>query len=257
MKINIILPFSRIYALERVFNMLEALKRPKATSILITCDLSPQDYFAARNVFSKLEGYENVLIMHYQPPNKFNRKIHETETYIRRYRIADIHNNAKQHLLDGTHVFLIEDDGDLTPNTLNRLLKTAKTHPDFGAISGVQVSRHAKPFLGLWQTDNVVQPKNIWSVLPGESEEIDGAGMYALLLPQGLYGKHDFKPYGNILGPDYNLVNSIRKQGHKCYVNWGAKVAHVNKGDVINDRELWRATITRGINSWTWKYIQK
>lgn len=256
MKLNIILTLSRPYAIERLVSELQALIKPEGTSLLVMADLTAQDFVTARNAFNSINGFNEVLVQHYNPPSGFNRPILEYETIIRRKLIAAIHNEAKQYLWHGDYVLVVEDDDLIPKNSLNELLKTLKKNPDAAAITGWQISRHNKSFVGAYTLDNLDNPSSITSVLPVGANEIDACGLYFLLVKQDLYGKYTFKPYGNVLGPDVDFTVALRKQGYRVIVNWDAPIPHIDNktGEAIPIDKLWRATITKGSYAWNWQY---
>lgn len=256
MKFNIVLTLSREYAIERVLSDLEQLKKPKGTSLLVMADMPSNSFIQARNAFTDIKEFDEVLVQHYRPPSKFNREIKEYETVIRRQRISDIHNEAKQYLWDGDYILVIEDDDIIPPDSLTKLLETLEANPDAGAITGWQVSRHNKPFVGAYILDNLEKPLTVTSALPGEMDEIDACGLYFLLTRGELYGNHNFKPWGNVLGPDVDFTVNIRKQGYRILVNWDVPIPHFNKelNKAIPINKLWRSKITRGNYAWDWSY---
>ena len=259
MKLNIILTLSRPYAIERLVSELQALIKPEGTSLLVMADLTPQDFITARNAFNSIEGFDEMLVQHFRPPNKFGREIKEDEAVIRRVRISDIHNEAKQYLWHGDYVLVVEDDDIIPPDSLSKLLETLQSNPDAGAITGWQVSRHNFPFCGIWSIDNLERPSKISSVLPNETDEIDACGLYFMLVKQGLYGKHHFRPMSNFLGPDTEFGWQLRKAGHKILVNWDAPIPHINNktGEAVPINKLWRATTTKGSYAWGWQYEEE
>lgn len=250
--LTIVVLFSRPYALDRVISNLERLDKPDDTNLLFVCDTISDDFFEARNAVQKL-NFNNKLVVRYDVPTPYGRPFEEFETILRRQRIADIFNFSKYHLWDADNVLIIEDDSLYSPDALNKLIRLKKDS-SAGAVTGYQPSRHNRPFLGVWKTDNLDSPSKIWSLLPDEDSSIDGCGTYFMLVDFELFNNHRFKPYGNVLGPDYNFGNYIKKQGRKILVDWSNPIPHATLEGSIPMKDFYRANIEKGNFSWKWSY---
>lgn len=234
--ITIILPVSRPDYLKEVFSCLSELEKPKDTELLIVIDGDKKLEAEIDRHLDKLSFSVIRLISHTQSPAQ---TINE-----RRYRISDVHNQAK-YCISGKceYVFLIEDDTTFPPHALNSMLRAYEDDPLAGFVEGVELGRHNTPYIGAWQANSINDPTEIRSVMPGDISDltqvtnIDAGGLYCCLVRGDLYRKHHFEPYdkegANGLSCDVDLGLSLRRAGHTCYIDWSVQCEHLSdKGPI-------------------------
>jgi len=157
------------------------------------------------------------------------------------------------------YVFLIEDDGIMGPDALSRLLADHQAYPYAGFVEGVELGRWGIPMVGAWRTDDVYDPTKLESAMPGSGvEEIDAGGLYATLMRYDLSNKHEFKPWGDTLGPDFDMGIQLRQQGYKNFIDWSVAVEHCKPdGTSIHPRATSpvQMRFTREGNSWSGNVI--
>ncbi len=235
--VTIFMPISRDNWLETIFARLE----------LLECDR------ASVNLFCVVDGdfalYEKVA--NFVANSKFNtretlwfkskNKLKYYDYVMRRVRIADIHNKAKELMPKADLIFEIEDDTLIRTSALKKLLGTYMWYPQAGLVTGVQLGRHGIPSVGAYRFDDVYKPTVAKSAMPPTgtlqfmTEAIDAAGFYCYLTRYELFTDHEFKPFErNSFGPDVNYGIELRRQGYDNYINWEVTTIHktVNRGDI-------------------------
>jgi hypothetical protein len=252
--VTIVLPVSRKEHVDAIFARLELLECDRTrTNLLVVVDGPPDLFVLVRNKV-ELSKFEQRLCLHF-------KSTHELRYYdrpSRRLRISDVHNFAKQHIVDCDFVFGLEDDTIFPLTALEKLLKDYVLYPFAGAIEGVQLGRHGIRHVGGWKVDDPYDPKQVESVaFDSGVTELDAGGFYCFLTPREYYIKHEFKPFDvNELGPDVDYGLSLRRMGLQNYIDWDVKTIHKSKhGDVPpspdglrivrfrkNDKGRWRQT---------------
>lgn len=231
MKLTIILPISRDTYLRRLFASLEFMILPSDTSILSIVDGNTELYEKARNYVTMSKFNEKLCI--------YNKSQPSTTIISRRKRIAEIHNEMKQYLNNTELLFLAEDDTLYHPSTIRKLFDVYKDYPHAGLVSGVQVGRWGLKYLGLWEVDNVYDLTRISSSqLKQGIHEIDASGFYCMLTKKDTYMKHNFEPYEDVLGPDFNYGLSLRQQGYRNYVNFDVQCTHLTQKEDLKVTEV-------------------
>lgn len=225
---TIVLPISRKEYLMSVFNCLNHLLRPAETELLIITDGDEELEDAVQSLLDMIHFNRIQVINFGDGPG--------AEIKERRWRIAEIHNFAKQHIPEGTdRVFLIEDDTVFSQEALGQLTEVMnKTGAAF--VQGVEVGRWKTPYIGGWIADDLTDPKRIVSVKPGEGvQDIDAGGLYCALVDANEYLDHQFKPYEvdqemKGLGCDVNFGISLKRQGKAVLMNWDVQCGHYKDG---------------------------
>ncbi len=230
--ITIVIPISRKDYLDRLFESLDALViEGHEVNLLTYCDGDYSVFEKARNL-TMLSKFRDRLCVERRKgtPGSSNFKL-------RRQRIADIHNEIKGLINSTDYIFLIEDDTLVPANALIRLMKHYKDYPDAGVISGIQVGRWGFKMLGAWRVNQLQNPTKIYSIRKNTGiQDIDAAGFYCCLMKVGSYTSHDFKPYQDILGPDFDFGLSLRQRGKRNYVDHDIECIHMTKkGDITFD----------------------
>jgi hypothetical protein len=253
---KIILPVSREQHLLRVFASLEVLECDRErTGLLIYVDGDEALYEVAANLVDQSKFADRQCIQGDIPGPR-----REFSINTRRRRIALIHNVIHKLIKPCEYVFLIEDDGVLPADALSRLLADHQAHPYAGFVEGVELGRWGIPMVGAWRADDVYDPTKLESALPGSGvEEIDAGGLYATLMRYDLYRKNEFKPWGDILGPDFDMGIELRRLGHKNFIDWSVAVEHCKPdGTSIHRRSTnpVQMRFLREGSSWSGKVIE-
>ena len=225
MKITTILPISRKKYLDKIIeSLLSQTYQPD--NLIVIYDGVDSDYLEVRNKIVELPY--NVLFM-MSNNTGIAHTIHE-----RRQHIVNIHNQFREAIQDCDWIFSIEDDGVLTNNALELLLRTAYEEEynghRVGMVTGVELGRWGIPYVGAWKVDDVTNTTEITSLEnmtpKNEHQEIDACGLYCALINAEYYKKHHFFT-NNGLGPDVNLGLYLRQQGFKNYIDWEVPVTHL------------------------------
>lgn len=228
--VTIVLLVSREFFLQRIFANLETLECNAAeTNLLVYVDGDWNTFEKARNLTQESKFKERLCI--------YRRKGLPNVGSIRsrRNRIADIHTEIKEVIVNCDYIFLLEDDTLIPNNALKLLLKDYSENPYAGFVSGVELGRWGYTHIGAWKVDDVYDPKRITSIPNGQGTiEIDAAGFYCCLLKKDNYLKTDMQPFEDILGPDVNFGIKLRQGGFKNYVNYDIKCRHLTKRGDIN-----------------------
>lgn len=223
MIVNIFVPISREWFLERLFASLETLKCDREqTNLLVYVDGDSKLFVKARNFTAASKFKERLCIQ------GKNRAVSHYGIRQRRYRIAKIKNESKDLMKSGDFVFCVEDDTLVPPYALDRLLVDYSLHPHAGFIQGVQLGRWGIPYIGAWKVDDPYEPTHLTTVWPGEGlEEIDAGGFFCYLTTIDNYLSVNYEPYGeNLLGPDVHFGLELRKIGLTNYIDWSINTRH-------------------------------
>lgn len=226
--ITIVLPVSRKEYLMAIFNCLNHLLRPADTELLIVTDGDEELDRAIQSLLDMIHFSRIQVINFGDGPG--------AEIKQRRWRIAEIHNFAKQYIPEGTdQVFLIEDDTVFQAEALAQL-QHVMDETGAAFVQGVEVGRWKTPYIGGWFADDLMEPQKIVSVKPSEGvQEIDAGGLYCALVDANLYQDHQFKPYEvdqdmKGLGCDVNFGLWLKQTGHKVMMNWDVQCGHYKDG---------------------------
>lgn len=227
--ITIVVPISRSDYLARFFIRLEMLDCDSEKTNLLCYVDGPLELFQKVRNYTVNSKFKNKLCVYRKKGIASVSSVHR-----RRQRISDIHNEIKELINDCDYIFLTEDDTLFPMDTLKKLYKTALNKKYFGFISGVELGRWGYEHIGAWKLDNVYDPNQITSIKLGKGiEEIDAAGLYCCLTTKENYMKNFFKPFENILGPDFDFGINLRKQGLLNFIDHSIHCEHLNlKGSV-------------------------
>jgi hypothetical protein len=221
---TIILPISREQHLLKVFASLELLECDRErTSLVAFVDGEADLFLTARNLVEQSKFAERLCVQGDIPGER-----REFSINTRRRRIAAIQNTCRELIQPCDYVLLTEDDTVMATDTLSKLLSDHISHPHAGFVTGVQYGRWGINHLGLWAVDDPYEPREINSLMPGNGvEEVDAAGLYAMLMRYDLYSKHEFKPFGETLGPDVDAGIELRRLGYKNYADFNVWLDHL------------------------------
>jgi len=230
-RVTIILPVSRKEYIHQVFASLEMLECDRErTNLLVIVDGKPDLFVEARN-FCEGSKFDQKLCLEF----KSKHVLRHFDIPGRRMRISDIHNFAKQHIINCDYVFGVEDDTIIPPHALKNLKRTFGLNPFAGFVSGIELGRWGIPHVGAWRVDDVYQVDRIESIDVGEGiEEVDAGGFYCFITKADYYKNHDFKPFErNALGPDFDFGIELRRAGHVNLVDWSVQCTHKTKDQDI------------------------
>jgi len=258
--VTIVLPVSRATHLHRVFYSLEMMVCSRAdTNLLVYVDGDMKLYEIARNFTANSTFNERLCI--------FRRgvgRIDVANVKTRRRRISDIHNELKEHIKDCEFIFLVEDDTLIPKFALKKMLGRYAAYPYAGFVSGMQLGRWGFLHIGVWRVDDIYDTKRIESIptpdiLKDHFIEVDAAGIYCMLTRRENYMEHEFKPYGEILGPDFDFGISLRQGGHKNYVIPSIKCGHMTPTETISfaDSEIIQVKFEKSQTSKSGWVLQK
>lgn len=217
-KVTIVLPISREYRLEPMRDQLETLDTQGLDiDLLVISD----------NI--KI-GWDNCRIL-YMDENHPG----EANSYARRQRIADIMNLARTNIPQDTQdIFILEDDTEIKPHYLKKLVALTHYKPNYGLISAIQAGRWAASMIGVWKTDNIHNPST-WTTQNHAGQKllqpVDATGIYCTLTRAELFKTTPF--HCTYQGPDVNYGLDIRRKGYQNYADWTLPCGHVTPQKTI------------------------
>jgi hypothetical protein len=250
--VTIILPISRKDYLKPVFDCLTQLERPSDTELLILVD---GDKDLHRAIDKRLDSitYQRIQVIDFgtQPAETIDD---------RRYRIAAVHNKAKNFVNKASkQVFLIEDDTVYPAHTLTQLAETMHSIDDCAFIEAVQLGRHKTPYVGAWHVDSIDTPTLVHSTLLDDTmiAQIDAGGFYCALVDADLYTQHHFEPYDKVgtngLSSDFNFGLYLRKRGYSCYIDWTLHTDHIGERGAVNIGNTEPAQVVFELTNGKWR----
>ena len=234
-KVTIIIPISRERYLDKLFMCLETLECNQNTTNLICIVDGPVELFLnVRNRVVQSKFNQKLCVQYVS-----NVQFKEHDINARRLRIADIHNQLKQHIGECDYVLGIEDDTIVPDYTLVELLRNYAERPYAGFIEGAELGRWGVYYLGAWKFDDVYNPTKVESYMPegkiDELKEIDAGGLFCFMTKRSTYIDHFFKVFeNNGLGPDVDFGVELRRLGYSNYLNLLINCSHMNNGQSIS-----------------------
>lgn len=228
-KVTLFLPTSRRWRVEPMAKQLHKLDRDGfEIDVIVVIDNSDISEAYVQNMFAKHEAPNISKII-----STGNPGASEGNAHARRERITNVWKLAKTAIPEATQlVFTIEDDTDISANTLQALVGsydvfTAKG-VKVGLISGIQVGRWGLKMIGAWKTDNIADPTT-WETVPFTRKEIlsevDAAGFYCFITPRELFCSANY--IFNDFGADVNYGWEVRKKGYRNFIDWTLPCGHV------------------------------
>lgn len=250
--ITIIMPVSRPDFLKRIFVQLELLDCDRSnTNLLCYVDGSLELFQETRNLVVNSKFREKLCVYRRKGIGSVS-SVHR-----RRERISAIHNEIKTLINKTDYVLLIEDDTLIPLDTITKFHNLAMMKKYFGFITGVQIGRWGYKHIGAWIVDDIYNINQITSIKKGQGiEEVDGAGLYCCFTTKENYIKNLFKPFENILGPDFDFGINLRRWGLKNYIDHSIHCDHLNKKETIQvfNSEVIRVRFDRDENEqFGWK----
>jgi len=230
--ITIFTPFTRRWAVEKWLEDLASVEHdPALTNLCCIVDCDETYILKHLERFAEELGYRSFHVK-----MNSNWRPNEINLSIRRQRVADIHEQAKDLVAkcDGDIVIGLEDDTvfDRLPN-FNRLIDPLSS-PVIGFVEGVQMGRWGANIIGAWRAENGNNPTQIETLLPGQDyEKITGGGWYGYatrkhLFLNATYYASSSQPWG----PDVNFGFYVNQQGYDCLIDWSTVFGHNDHGNV-------------------------
>lgn len=236
--ITVFCPFTRPQFVARWFDDLASTDlKPENTNLafIIDCDGDEGGKLIYSRIMDEMNRtkFRKFIIL-----RNYEHHVNEMSIPIRRRRIADIHEQAKDMIkaLDGEYVLGLEDDTVFTNLCVQRLYQPFEDNMQpVGLVSAYEAGRWANKIIGIWGFDDVHSPKQCWTELPDKGyQNCDATGFYCYLTPTELFVEHeysteDWQPWG----PDVNYGLWLRRKGFDCVVDWSQPCGHNDNGIII------------------------
>lgn len=247
--ITIFCPFTRRWAIDQWLKDLAAVAHdPSLTNLCFIVDGDEPYIYKTLERFGKERGYRSTHLKH-----NVGWRTNEIKLTIRRQRVADIHEQAKDMIAkcDGDIVIGLEDDTRFDRLAdFSRLIGPLQDAVDgevsikVGFVEGVQMGRWGANMIGAWRAVHDFNPWHIETLLPPDPndpaatttgyEEITGGGWYGYatfkhLFLQAPYFTSPSFPWG----PDVNFGFWIRQRGYKCLIDWNTIFGHDDQGQTM------------------------
>lgn len=152
----------------------------------------------------------------------------------RRKRIAAIHNELK-HMVDTEFVLSVEDDTIVPYDALTKMFHFVGYYPRIGFVTGIELGRWGYTHIGAWRVNNLQNITEIKSISLCEGVmPIHASGLYCCMFRTKDYLEHEFKPFENVLGPDFDFGVALCNKGYQAYVDGSIRCAHMTmKEDIV------------------------
>lgn len=236
--IAIFCAFTRRWALETWIANLKAVAHdPALTDLCCIVDCDEPYILKHLERFAVEQKYHSFHVK-MNPDNRPN----EIRLAIRRQRVADVHEQAKDLIAKTSAEIIIglEDDTvfDRLPN-FDRLIKPLELD-QVGFVQGVQMGRWGANMIGAWLADDIQNPRQIETLLPPPTvsanayQNITGGGWYGYATRRRLFLEAPYytspsQPWG----PDVNFGFYVRQQGFECLMDWQTVFGHNDHGQVM------------------------
>lgn len=243
--ITIFCPFTRRWAIDRWIANLKAVSHdPAYTNLAFIVD-GDEPYIAkSLERFAKEGNYRSFHLK-----QNHGWAANETRLAIRRQRVAEIHEQAKNliALCDGDIVIGLEDD-----TIFDRLESFDRLYvplfdpalSNIGFVQGVQMGRWGARIIGAWRADKGQDPTHIETLLPPDPfDPLSTKTGYEEITAGGWYGFATFKhlflhaPYfaspSYPWGPDVNFGFWLQQQGYTCLIDWNSMFGHDDHGTIM------------------------
>jgi len=242
--ITIFCPFTRHAYVRRWFDDLYSTDlNPAMTNLVFTIDIGEDEMGqeVGKMIYARImEQMNKVAFRKFIIIRNYDHHVNEVNIGVRRRRIAEIHNQAKEAIiaLDGKFVLGLEDDTVFTDLKVERLYKPFEHYADAGLVSTYEAGRWLNKIIGVWFFDNADHPTKCRTAslddITGDIGEVDATGMYCYLTPTTLFLQHqydseDWQPWG----PDVNYGLWLRQKGYKNFVDWSQPTDHLDFERVV------------------------
>lgn len=241
--ITIFCPFTRRWAIDDWLTNLGNVKHdPVLTNLCFIVDGDEPYIYKTLERYGKDNSYRSTHLKH-NP----GWRVNEIRLSIRRQRVAEIHEQAKDLIAkcDGDIVIGMEDDTIFDRmSSFKRLYTPIIENYNTGFVEGIQMGRWGANMIGAWRADNTANPRHIETLLPPNSadpaatkdgyEHITGGGWYGYATKRQLfldapYYTSPSQPWG----PDVNYGFWLYSQGQRCLIDWQTVFGHRDHNQTI------------------------
>lgn len=225
--VTIFCPFTRPWAVDLWLNNLDGVTHDPALTNL--CFIVDGDQSVIANTLRKFAESRQYRSFHVKVNSEW--RPNEVQLSIRRMRIADVNNQAKDLVAqtDGEYVVGFEDDTVFDRmDSFDKLLYPLQTHPDVGFVEGVQIGRWGAKIVGAWSVNDIDNATEVKTLMPATGiEEITSGGWYGYATRRHLFMNcENYTSSAQPWGPDVNFGVYIQRQGYKCLINWDLLFGH-------------------------------
>lgn len=237
-KTSIIIPITRHWALDKLFECLDDLIcDTEKTELILYVDTDNNAVrLACYNYcdFSTKFTDKKVLISDNPAPS-------EVRINVRRDRIVEGREKIKELISeDSEYIFGVEDDTIFPADSIKRMLRSIQ-RKETGFVQGVQVGRWSIKYIGAWRVNDLENPTKILTLpfLNAEGktdrflERIDAGGFYCYMTKTKLFKEIKGEWHDDCFGPDVCYGLELRKQGFINYIDWGLICGHNDFGVII------------------------
>lgn len=232
--ITIFCPFSRRWAIDEWLESFKSIEHdPQLTNLCFIVDGDEPYIDRTLHRFAEAGNYRSINVK-----NNASWHPNEIRLSIRRQRVAELHEQAKD-LVAKTNADIIvclEDDTvmDRMPS-FARLIDPISNSDAVGFVEGVQMGRWGANMIGAWLANDIQNPTQIETLLPGEGyEEVTGGGWYGCAVRRSLFlNAPYFSSVSQPWGPDVNHGFYIRQQGFQCLIDWQTVFGHRDHNQVL------------------------
>lgn len=253
-QVTIVLIVSRRFLLKQIFKRLDELECDKdQTNLLVLVDGDLNIFLEVRKLIETVSFAEKLAV------RATNGKPPQRSQVYRRRRIGQLHQEAKQYLMECDLVFLVEDDGIVPKDSLCKLLKLYNEKENVGFVSGIELGRWQSRYIGAWHIQPAPDPNTISSIVYEQDRviKVDAAGFYCMLLPLEIYERYTIEPT-RYYGPDLHFGNLLSKDGYNNYVDTSIVVDHYSEsGRVFNLKNDIPKVICMQKKKGIWRFVNK
>jgi hypothetical protein len=221
------------------------------------------DNFKIKNVLEKVQAQiaNKSQIKNITEFNTGNKPPLKFDMARRRNRIAKLRNQSKEYIGGSLFVFSFEDDTILPALALYHLWNVYGILPNPGFVQGVQVGRWGKPYLGVWNVDDVHNPQEYTTATHNFAEvtvdPCDAGGFYCYLTPTKLYKTVTYS-WREPCGPDVDYGLQLRSLGFENYTDYFVECGHrTDKKDIWPTDDVNQIQFKWDGKRWTNKIIKK
>jgi hypothetical protein len=242
----VVVPLTRKWAVEMQAKQLSQMNRFNDINVELLVFIDNADITEAF-VANQFEKYEMPIAYHIASSGR--RAPQEVRLFYRRERIKQMLTMVQGEILKIRRpfdmLFMVEDDTQIQPDALQRLLTDYKELTDqnikVGLIEGVQVGRHGIRMIGAWRMDDLEHP-TVMATLPFSKssffEKIDGGGLYCFITPMELFLSHTFYWHDECFSVDVTYGIELRKKGYTNLIDWTITTGHADQhGNVLYPNE--------------------
>jgi hypothetical protein len=239
--ITVFCPFTRPERVKPFFDDLASTDlKPENTNLALIVDCNKEE--GGATIYARImEEMNRTNFRKFLIIRNFDHHVNLMNIPIRRRRIAEIHEQSKDLIksLDGLFVLGLEDDTVFTNLCVQRLYQpftglSEVVGDKIGFVTAYEAGRWHNKIIGIWNFDNIEDPRECWTELPDKDyQDCDAAGFYCYLTPTDLYLKHEYSTENwQPWGPDVNYGLWLRKLGYRNIVDWSQPCGH-SDGDII------------------------